>query len=93
MSKFPIDRDVTVMGCLVSAEVQSGLLESMQSTPFAAYELEKKVAALGFPNRNAEPMRIADRLIQKYKKLGYIVFGTDRKWNVVAPASSKESAS
>lgn len=93
MSKLLIERDITVMGCLVSTEVQSSLLESMQSTPFVALDLEKKVSALGFPSRDAIPMRIADRLIQKYKKLGLIGFGSDRKWHIVANIPSLKELS
>lgn len=75
-------------------EVHPHILEAceqrMLESPFRAFNVEAIALLLGVPeliNRDFVAPRVADRLIQKYRKAGLIRLGRGRVWHPTNPTT------
>lgn len=73
-------RDMNVMGHTVPVATQKEIIDFYVGKSFTAGELERKLITMDYPQADGVAMRVADRLIQKLKGSGYIVYASNRRW-------------
>lgn len=70
--------EMYVYGYAITAAIQATLLARMQQGPFVAGDIEAEACRLGVPQysptREPVAMRAADRIIQREKRAGNLVF-------------------